>query len=166
MLAYLRRRPDRLHAAGRAEFQHLVRQIRTGILPFKADVTGGATWGYVWMITGNPAEGPEYFTCYPPPACATVLSCENRTDRPAGLVRWHPVVEACRTVLYNFSADSAKDSARSCWSASTFRAVFFWQRRDALMGRVEANSACPGTTTARSRTAWDVLAAETADFPE
>ncbi len=29
-----------------------------------ANVTGGATKVYVWMTTGNPAEGLEYVTCY------------------------------------------------------------------------------------------------------
>ncbi|MCG5214261.1 hypothetical protein, partial [Streptosporangium sp. KLBMP 9127] len=34
-------------------------------LAVNADVAGGATKVNVWMTTGNPYEGLEYFSCYP-----------------------------------------------------------------------------------------------------
>ncbi|WP_410652041.1 hypothetical protein [Amycolatopsis sp. cmx-4-54] len=33
-------------------------------LTVSADADGGANKVYVWMTTGNPAEGLEYFTCF------------------------------------------------------------------------------------------------------
>jgi hypothetical protein len=36
----------------------------TAPLPLSADVAGGASKVNVWMTTGDPAEGLEYFVCY------------------------------------------------------------------------------------------------------